>query len=127
MNIPKTGAKPQQKRPKTSPRETVLVLAYADGWIEVYAERHVSAKIVLVPSTGSVAGEVLAERYLDETLPYRYREVHWPGKLRAADKLRTVRPSDMARRDHDLALLHGLQAVERSLGPVRKEGKVWTL
>lgn len=110
------------------PIEPVLLLAYADGWLELFAERHIQAKIVMVPSTGTIGGELLAEQYLDATLPHRYRDLHWPGKLRAADRIRTVRPSELVRRQHELAILSGLDAIERRFSqPISEEGKVWML
>ncbi|MCO6044143.1 hypothetical protein NG895_09505 [Aeoliella sp. ICT_H6.2] len=109
-------------------RHSVLVLIHADGWIEVFAERHVDVRIEMVPYTGTVSGEVLAEEYLDLTLSPRYRELHLPINCRAADKFRVVRPSDLLRREHELALLNGLDAFEHHLAP-QVEGEVtqWTL
>ncbi|WP_442485599.1 hypothetical protein [Aeoliella sp. SH292] len=128
-SIPKRNLGSQRKSESSRPiPQPVLLLAHADGWLEVFAERHIQAKIVMVPSTGSLTGELLAEQYLDATLPHRYRDLHWPGKLRAADRLRTVRPSDLMRREHDLAILQGLDGIERHFsGTNCKEAKVWML
>ena len=70
------------------------------------------------------AGEIQAEEYVESSLPKRYRDVYWPGNLRAADMMRVVRPTDVVRRDYDLELLRAIQ----QLGSEQKEGrKVWTL
>ncbi|MCO6047951.1 hypothetical protein NG895_28950 [Aeoliella sp. ICT_H6.2] len=128
-SIAKNPHRSQQNGPPAPPpRQAVLVLAHADGWLEAFAERNIDVLIVMVPTTGTVAGEVVAEEFLDQTLPLRYRDLHWPIKRRAADKLRIVRPSDLVRRQHDLALLQGLDAVEQRFTPSKpRRAKVWTL
>lgn len=114
--------------PAQPERHSVLVLFHADGWIEVFAERHVDVRIEMVPYTGTVSGEVLAEEYLDLTLSPRYRELHLPINCRAADKFRVVRPSDLLRREHELTLLQGLDVFEKSYAPKGEEEVVeWTL
>jgi hypothetical protein len=113
---------------QSAPRQAVLVLAHADGWLEVFAEPNVDVRIAMVPTTGTIAGESLAEAYLELALSPRYRELHWPGKLRAADRLRVLRPSELLHRDHELALLRGLNAIEQRFTPnLPGKTKVWTL
>ena len=111
-----------------APRQAVLVLAHADGWLEVFAEPNIDVRIAMVPTTGTIAGESLAEQVVDLALPRRYRDLHWPGKLRAADRLRVLRPSELLHRDHELALLRGLNAIEQRFTPnLPGKTKVWTL
>lgn len=105
------------------PREAVLLVLNPDGWVEAYAERHVDVHIAIrlhVPPEG----EQLADEYLDLTLPRRFRQVYWPGLLRAADTVRTVTPSDVAWREWELELLHAIQGFD--LQPTTTEGRrIW--
>lgn len=105
-------------------REAVLVLAHGDGWLEAFAEKHVDVRIEMVPYMTTQAGEILAEEYVELSVPKRYRDVYWPNLRRAADMMRVVRPSDIAWREYDLELLRAIQ----QLGNQQEEGrKLWTL
>lgn len=100
-----------------TPRNAVLVVAHADGWLEVFADpTQVDAHIAILPTVLSAAtiadrqrAEILGEEYLAASLPRRYRDVYWPSWRRAADKLRIVTPWDIAWRSHDLELLRATQ------------------
>lgn len=109
-------AQPQQ-------RDAVLIVAHGDGWLEAYAERHVDVMLVQPPYVLGIAGERLADEWLDATLPRRYADLRWPILRRAAERLRAVRPSDILRRQLDLDLL---RALDRHANHER-ERLVWTL
>ena len=123
---PQVDSAPTSYHISTQPtqREAVLVLAHPDGWLETFAEKHVDVRIVMVPQVTTQAGEILAEEYVEASLPKRYRDVYWPANRRAADMLRVVRPSDIAWREYELELLRAIQ----QLGNQQEEGrKLWTL
>ena len=63
----------------------VLVKAYHDGYVEVYGEKDVYAKIVLLGrSVTFPEHEVLLEKAVDGTLSPGHRSVHFPGMKRAS-------------------------------------------
>ena len=95
----------QDVRPQ---REPVLIVLHADGWVECYGESHVDAHIIVAPYMESIEGEIKAQDYLAGAIPRRYRPLYLPGKCRAADQVRQIRPSDIARRDLELRALDSL-------------------
>jgi len=109
-------------------REAVLILAHGDGWIEAFAEKHVDVRIEMVPHMTTSAGEILAEEYVELSLPKRYQDIYWPGNRRAADMMRVVRPSDIVQRDYELDLLRAIKGAGAILRGEKREGrKLWTL
>ena len=114
-----------QTRPK---REAVLVVGHSDGWIQVFAEKSVDVRIEMLPHSITPEAEVLAEEYVGLSLPKRYRDVYWPSMQRAADMMRLVLPSDIARRDWELDFLKALDSAGEILrGDARQERKIWML
>ena len=109
------------------PREAVLVVCHKDGFIQVYAERHVDVRIE--QALHMPGGEIEAEEYLDSTLPHRYRELYWPGMQRAADMVRKVLPSDIAQRDWELELLKSIDRAGEILrgDNMEDEQQLWIL
>ena len=114
-----------QTRPK---REAVLVVVQSDGWIQVFAEKSVDVRIEMLPNSITPEAEVLAEEYVGLSLPKQYRDVYWPSMQRAADMMRFVLPSDIARRDWELDFLKALDSAGEILrGDARQERKIWML
>ena len=112
-------------RPK---REAVLIVVHSDGWIQVFAEKHVDVRIEMLPHSVTPEAEILAEDYLGSSLPKRYRDVYWPGLQRAADLFRPVLPSDIAQRNWELDLLKTIDSAGDILrGDSRQERKIWML
>jgi hypothetical protein len=113
--------------PKRQQREPVLVVLHADGWVEVFAERHVDARIAVMPFMASAEGQIAADQNLEADLPYPFRTLYWPSRRRAADMVRTVRPSDIARRDWNIEFLRSLEQAGRILrGDDEMEGQqIW--
>jgi len=97
--------------PARPPRQPVLILAHADGWVEAFGNRNIDIHIAMAPAMDSPEGRIAAEAYLDNTLPHRYRGLYVPGNLRAADLLREVHPSDIADRNWRLSMLNVLDRV----------------
>ena len=81
---------------KCEQRHPVLVVTNSDGFFEVYAAKNIDVCVVSRPHTESQAGERLADRYLDATLPQRHREIFEPINLRWQGICETVMASDLA-------------------------------
>ena len=83
------------KRPTYQPREAVLVVMHADGWVEVFAEKNVVVHIATFPCVYSAKVANAAEQYVELMMPWRYRKLYWPVKLRAADTVRKATLEDI--------------------------------
>ncbi len=106
-------------------RESVLIVAHADGYVEAFARKNVDVRIVQMPSVAP-RNEPLAEQYLEENLPQRYRKVYFPNLRRAADMVRRVAVVNLFQKHFDLALLAGLnRAGEKK--ETQEQGTAWTL
>ena len=55
--------------------------------------------------------EVMAEQYLEGTLPKRYRDLYWPIKRRAFFHVRIIRPLDIQDRNFVLEMLQTIQKI----------------
>lgn len=105
--------------------EPVVVLLYWDGWVEVFG--HVDARIINVPDSPppadqfyNPAGEILAEHYVEATLPFRHRKAFTPGRYAAASMIETLRPNDIARRQANAEFFKCIDEARRSLCPNQK-------
>ena len=82
----------------------------------------------MVPHTTTAKGELLAQEYIQRILPKPFRDVYWPNLKRSADLLRTIRPSDIARRDWELEMLKSIERAGEILrGDNTEERMIWTL
>lgn len=63
----------------------VLVKAWGDGMVEVFAERHVRVKVVGMPATDDPKEEVLAEEWLDVSLKPCFAGVNYPSWKRGGE------------------------------------------
>lgn len=89
-----------------------LILAYpADNYLEVYADRQVDIHVAVPIRMDTPAGEALADEYLDETLPVRFRDLHDAPHLRAVHTVRAIRPSDEAERLLRVDLIREARAI----------------
>lgn len=61
----------------------VLVKAFSDGWIEVYGEKHVRAKVIELPHAESAEAEIRLEEYVELCLKLPFKEIHFPSSKRA--------------------------------------------
>lgn len=107
------------------PREKVLILVRHERtgrpYIEVYGDRRVDCRIVTVPFVGTNRGEIMAERLVENQLPWCYRDLMWPGNLRAHNVVTLQRPSDVVDRYNHLQLLRGLDHVGKK--PKRRRAR----
>lgn len=92
-------------------RARVLILAYPDGFLEVYSDQGVDIHVVTPVCMRTKAGEALADEYLDATLPRRFAELHVAPNLRAVHTARVIRPSDLLKRDLALELIGEARAI----------------
>ncbi len=109
----------------TQRREKVLVVAHGDNFIEVFGAKNVAALIVRCPTMGSNNGEELAEDYLESSLPQRWRELYFPGFLRASLANRPLVPSVIDEAQWTRDFLTGINDMSSQQAPTR-EVIVWT-
>lgn len=86
------------------PRAKVLIVLHNDGFVEAFGRDDIDVKIVQMPAM-PMAGELLAEEYLDLILSRPYKDVHWPGMVRAVGKVDTVTPLDLTHQERCVNLL----------------------
>lgn len=109
-----------QASPNQRPcRESVLIVVRGDGYIEVFAHRHVDVHIVQTPVTHSQMGERLADLDLDETLPFKYRQIFFPYFLRAAELIRPISADEFAQARYEKKLFREIRTLEKII----KEGQ----
>ena len=88
-------------------RHKVLLVLHADGFIEAYADRdHVDVRTVVMPHVPG--GEILAEEYMELTLPRVYRDIFFPLNRRAVDNVRKLAPSQIVQQQLDREFLSTL-------------------
>ncbi|QDS97704.1 hypothetical protein [Adhaeretor mobilis] len=78
-------------------RQHVLIVAHADGYLEVFGEKNLDIRISNIPLAHSREAERIAEDALELSLPRCYRQLYFPGKRRATATLMPLLPSTMAR------------------------------
>ena len=99
---------PRRKPTPQPTRVPVLIVCHPDGFLEVFAEQnlqvHTATALDVLP-----CAEALASDYLHETLPAKFRELHFANKLRATANI--TRRSAIAERDrrHDLEILRAIR------------------
>lgn len=72
-------------------RQPVLIALHGDGFVECFAEKNIDFHVERVPYCPG--DEVLAEDTFEQRLPRRYRDLFWPGKLRASAMNRPLKSS----------------------------------
>jgi hypothetical protein len=118
-STPTSYETPAQKRQ----REALLIVLHGDGYVQAFSEKHIDVRIAVCPYMESPEGEILAEEFLELSLPWRYRELYWPGNLRAMGIACEARPSEIAYADWQLEMIQTLDRVANDGG----ERRVWTL
>ena len=103
-------------------RTRVLVLAYPDGYLEVFSDQGVDIHVVTPIYMRTPAGEALADEYVDATLPKRFAGLHVAPMLRTIHQAKVIRPSDVAKRLLRLDLIREARAI----GAEPEEACTWT-
>lgn len=70
---------------RAQPPTYVLVKAWGDGMVEVFAERHVRVQVVGMPATDDPQEEILAEQWLDVSLKPCFQSVNYPSWKRGGE------------------------------------------
>ena len=100
----------------TRPTYVVVELAH-DGFVKVYGERHVRAKVVQRPgaSGSTVRMANLVDEWVELELPRAYRSVYYPTAVRATGTYERLTVRELTEREHakafDLAVLKTLDSV----------------
>lgn len=94
-------------------RRKVLVVMHADNWVEVYAAKDVDVHMSCKPSASTAEAGVLAERYLEATLPRGYADLYCPGNRRNADKCRRVTAQSLLANYYDREAFQALSTIEK--------------
>ena len=84
----------------------ILAVNYADR-VELYSTGNVTVQQVQALDMPTAEGELLAESYLEHTLPWGYREVFEPHNKIATCLPRSVRPSQHLHTLCGLAVVRG--------------------
>jgi len=98
----------------------ILIIAHGNEYIEVFSDtRDVAIKIVNVPNSTSIKGELLIEELLTLRLPPVWAKVYQDGRHLDGDAIRDVSPVDIVKRDGDIALLRTMNKIITQNNEVR--------
>ena len=103
-------AQPAADRPARREREKVLVVLHADGYVEVFAGRHVDVRIAQLLDV-HLDDEPLAEEYLEVSVPACYRDLYWPSRLRAMGMVERISPQQELDAQRAVAAIRELRAI----------------
>jgi hypothetical protein len=81
-DLPETLVREVLSRNRTT---YVLVRAYGDGWIEVYGEKHVRAKVIALPATETAEQERLLDDWVPLNVSLPYQQIDYPSNRRACE------------------------------------------
>lgn len=99
------------------PAYVVVELAH-DGWVQVYGERNVRARVVQRPGAteGSVRMANLVDEWIWLSLPGPFREVYYPSAIRMTGMYERLTVQKLCKREvdlaFDLAIMKALKEVE---------------
>ena len=110
-----------QRKPTLRPgqREAVLAVLSSDGFVEIYAGDHVDVRIINAVHCETPAGEVSAERLVEQSLPRRFRDVFSPGNRRGFGMVEEFTIDDCWQRATETAVCETLDRIR--LGNEKKE------
>lgn len=89
----------------------VLVVASADGFLEVYGPHEVRPLVVNRLKVSAAETALLADAYMDSTLPRKWRQWYWPRHLRGGGLVRETTAEDELQRRLDLEWLKGCRVL----------------
>lgn len=95
-------------------RQPVLVVLHSDQFVEVFAHSFIDVRIVDMPKVSSTDAEILAEEFIERSIPRFYRQVFWPGCRRAMHQTRSLTVDDIAYTKWKSELLREIQRIEAS-------------
>ena len=89
----------------------VLAVAHADGYFEIFAGKGVRARLVNICQMPTAEGEILAERYLEKSLPKPYRDIYFPGNRIAPGNVLQLTPELLAKREFEMDVVRTCNAI----------------
>ena len=102
-----------------SEKATVLIEVASDGFITVYGDPHIQVKIINRPKVSTAENGRRLDEWIDSILPWRYRDIRWPGQnIRAYGMVTPMDLKDVERRINDMKLVDTLNEVGGGL-PMR--------
>ena len=121
----KKRSKPKPPRPPRppAPKRTPVLITIEDGQhVTVYGHDTVDVLVLNLPCAESVSQELKREAMLDEMLPQRYKDIHWPGMIRKRGKAKQLTLFDIAEKVQTLEMLELFSAPnERKRHPKLKQ------
>lgn len=103
-------------------RLPVLVVTHSDGYIEVFGDDRVDAKVMQMPHADGPDEELAAEDWVTQSLPPRHRDIYFPGLIRAMGNVERVTLSELAGRRAMIGLLRAIDTLTAD----NMEVTVWT-
>ena len=91
----------------------VLAIIHPDGFLQFYCDQPIDLRVVDFPLVSSPKAEILAETYLELTLPQYFRGVYWPGNLKHVHTQTIRNPADLADAQWRQDFLSTLQSLSR--------------
>jgi hypothetical protein len=97
-------------RRKSKPK--VLIVCHADGYVQAFSREPIDIHIATMPDVSSQHAEILAEAIVDQYLPYRMRDIHYPGYVRQTHIVRSIDVADLADR---IAVARDIETLRRAI------------
>ena len=96
---------------KPRPRTRVLVVLSSNGFVELFAGKDVDFHVAQRLHVETIEAERMVDEYLTNALPKQYRDLFFPGKLRATGLVSSVAPGKEIEARYQLSILKGLREV----------------
>lgn len=100
--------------------DRVLVLIHGDGYVEVFAEKWIAAKIVNLPQ-GEWEFAKNADRVSEQLIPGAYRDVWLPGKLRANGNARCPTVMELKAMRYERVISNAIDEADRLYASAMKK------
>lgn len=117
-----------QSRANRQQRTKSILLVHAGGHIQLFGDQLLDVRVIDVPHVQSVRAEILIEQWIESELPRPYRDIYFPGNLRASGNVRTdYTVADLADREYDLGFVAGLNELQDKWTEAKEGDVVWIL
>lgn len=105
----------KSKRPPR-PREKVLVVLHADGFVEVFGKENIDVHIARRLHVENERGDLstLLDEYTTATMPRCYRGLYMPNKCREIGNIESITPEQALDTLYELSILRLLRADRES-------------
>jgi len=102
---------------------TVLVEIAADGFITVYGDQHVQVRIINRPIASNAENGCRLDELIGWILPWRYREIYWPGNVRTYGHIQRMTLAGVQHRVAQQEIVESIGALNGQ-HQTRKQAKV---